>query len=501
MVETVQIKLEADREGFSAPPPSNHNQMTSHVTSTSNNDSVLSAAVESIYDIDRICLVKIRQKDAEGNIVDTRLWPGLLFSSQNELLKAVESSGMAAFTKIVRSIKQQKKKGYKFSHGIAFLLGRQTIEDSILLLGEHMLESFDDHIDELLEKDDYKNNPEFMASVAIVKKLMFSSDKDDEQDSESQSDDGTVAIDFDNTMPSPSSNNQASAAEEDGQDDKPQSHNGTVVLDLDNTMPSPSSNNQSSAAEVMPGSSGGKDKKRKSEGKNDGNVSKKKTPKGKSRESQPSVVTPPHPKAKRDKVIAKILYKSLIELYEPGSKPLRIITHEEALNLLKEKFGVICIDGKFFLPQSDKPVAKSLMDLRKDLCEKGLPDNTQPLEEEEIFDIARWVRCVHVKGLEDGQEINPDDLGKPIKKFMDAWTIFCNKFGCSWSPGKYKVPLTPDGEEYQVFQKDHDVYRHFAKFGIPCIPDDPGDRLNQKDRLSIELFFSTPCSLDVLNTL
>ena len=78
MVEVVQvpIKQEADREGFSAAAPSNHNQMASHVTSTSNNDSVLSAAVESIYDIDRICLVKIRQKDAEGNIVDTRLWPG-----------------------------------------------------------------------------------------------------------------------------------------------------------------------------------------------------------------------------------------------------------------------------------------------------------------------------------------------------------------------------------------------------------------------------------------
>ncbi len=116
MVEVVQvpIKQEADREGFSAAAPSNHNQMASHVTSTLNNDSVLSAAVasidESIDDIfDIIRLVKIRQKDAEGNVVDTRLWPGLLFSSQNELFQAVESSGMSAITKIGRSIKQQKK--------------------------------------------------------------------------------------------------------------------------------------------------------------------------------------------------------------------------------------------------------------------------------------------------------------------------------------------------------------------------------------------------------
>ena len=78
--------------------------------------------------------------------------------------------------------------------------------------------------------------------------------------------------------------------------------------------------------------------------------------------------------------------------------------------------------------------------------------------------------------------------------------VLRDNFGCSYSNRKYKVPLTPNGEEIQTFESDSDVDRHFARFGIQCIPDNPVDKLSQKDRLSIELFFAIP-SFNVLNTL
>jgi hypothetical protein len=186
----------------------------------------------------------------------------------------------------------------------------------------------------------------------------------------------------------------------------------------------------------------------------------------------------------------------------------KLPTNDAAWNILKAKYGISCKDGKFYLPHTSdsenvKPVATSLMGLRKDLCAKGLPESIQPLSEEEKIDIARWVRYTHVKGLEDGQEINPDDLGEHIpSKFMDegAWPLLRDKFGCSWN-GTYKVPLTPNGEETKTFETTSGVDGHFARFGIQCIPDDPGDNiLSQKARLSIELFFATP-SFEVLNTL
>ncbi|KAL7496171.1 hypothetical protein ACHAWT_004439 [Skeletonema menzelii] len=469
MAETVQVKLEADREGFST-APSNHNQiMASHVTPTSNNDGVSAAVAVASIDsfLDRIHFVKLKEKDEEGNVVDTKLWPALWFSCKQDLYDAVGSWG--AKIKIARFFKQQENKGHKFNHGygIAYLLGMQTIEESIIALSEHMVESFDERIDELLKKDEYKNNPKFQAAVKIVFNQsvdVCASNEEGDQVDESQSQ-GTVALDFDTTISSPSSNNQASAEE---------------VITIEDT----------------PENSGGKDKKRKKGGKNDGAASKKKknSKQAKPHGSQRQTVTP-LPAKSGDKDIAQ-------HLRDTWSTSHRVIKHDDALKLLKEKFGVKCEDGKFYLPGSvdTKPVASSLMGLRKDLCEKGLPESTQPLSREEKIDINRWVRYAHVKGLEDGQEINPDDLGEKITKFMDAWSVLRDNFGCSYSNDIYKVPLTPDGNQVHVFQGTREVDRHFARFGIPCIPNDPGDRLSQKDRLSIELFFSTPRSLEVLNT-
>jgi len=482
MVGTVQVKLEADREGFLPPPSSStQNQTASYQTPTSNNDSGSAAVAETDeFDnrlsgknfLDKICLVKLHGKDAEGN-ADTKFWPALRYSSKLELLDAVkEDVNRSSHFKIVKYFKQRQQKG---RDGIAYLLGMQTIEESFIALGEDIVESYVERIDELLGQDEYKCNPKFQLVVAIVEKRLNEqvdfSDEDDDKDDDTQSHDETVA--FDNTLSSPSSNNEVSAE----------------VITIEDTP-----------------AKGDEKKKRRGVGKDDGAGSKKKkkkiskqTPKAKSRATLPPMVTP-LPAKSGDEDIAKSLRKA-------RSKFHRVMKHEAAWKLLEEKFGFTCVDGKFYLPPlkdtsisvDDKPVASSLMSLRKDLCEKGLPESIQPLSRDEKIDIGRWVRYAHVKGLRDGQDINPDDLGMQIKRFMHAWVVLCDNFGCSYSNKKYNVPLTPNGEEIQTFESDSDVDRHFARFGIQCIPDNPGDKLSQEDRLSIELFFAIP-SFNVLNT-
>jgi len=487
MVETVQVKLEADREGFLPPPSSStQNQTASYQTPTSNNDSGSGSAAETDefdnrlsgknFD-DKICLVKLKGKDAEGND-DTKLWPALRYSSKLELLDAVkEDVNRSSHFKIVKYFKQRQQKG---RDGIAYLLGMQTIEESFIALGEDVVESYDERIDELLGQDEYKCNPKFHLVVAIVEKrlheLVDFSDEDDDKDDDTQSHDETVA--FDNTLSSPSSNNEVSAEV------------SAEVITIEDTP-----------------AKGDEKKKRRGDGKDDGTASKKKkkkvskqTPKAKSRATLPPMVTP-LPAKSGDKDIAESLDGARFESH-------RVMKHAAAWKLLEEKFGFTCVDGKFYLPPlkdtsisvDDKPVASSLMSLRKDLCEKGLPESIQPLSRDEKIDIGRWVRYAHVKGLKDGQDINPDDLGIQIKRFMHAWVVLRDNFGCSYSNRKYKVPLTPNGEEIQTFESDSDVDRHFAKFGIQCIPDNPVDTLSQEDRLSIELFFAIP-SFNVLNTL
>ena len=44
----------------------------------------------------------------------------------------------------------------------------------------------------------------------------------------------------------------------------------------------------------------------------------------------------------------------------------------EVILLLKSKFGITCVDGKYYLPSQEKPVANSLLNLRKDLQSRGL---------------------------------------------------------------------------------------------------------------------------------
>jgi hypothetical protein len=362
-----------------------------------------------------------------------------------------------------------------------------AIEDSIIALGEGMVEkNWEDHIDELLKDNDYKDNERFKKAVEIIERRVDERFDPSNEDDGDEDDEGTVAFDSGGSPPSLSYSNQAGAS----------------------TSSTTSSTNQDSAEviaiEDTPAKSGGKGNTRKGKSK-DGTASKKKkktskqTPKSKTRGTQPPMVTP-LPTKSSDKDVSNILRDFHISHKLP--------TNDAAWNILEAKFGIVCEDGKFYLPHTSdsrdvKPVATSLMGLRKDLCAKGLPESIQPLSEEEKIDIARWVRYTHVKWLEDGQEINPDDLGEHIpSKFMDegAWPLLRDKFSCSWN-GTYKVPLTPSGEETKTFETTSGVDGHFARFGIQCIPDDPDDNiLSRKARLSIELYFATP-SFEVLNTL
>ena len=156
--------------------------------------------------------------------------------------------------------------------------------------------------------------------------------------------------------------------------------------------------------------------------------------------------------------------------------PYTIMKHSDAGKLLKDKFGVTYneVEGKYYLPSQDKAVATTLAGLREDLCEHGLPEAIKPLSEDEMIDIARWVRYTHVNGIVDGQTITPADFGKPIDSFMQGnpfrkESLLC-KFGCKYSGGKYSVPTIGGGKK--VFERQCDVDCHFAQFGIKCILDD-----------------------------
>jgi hypothetical protein len=232
-------------------------------------------------------------------------------------------------------------------------------------------------------------------------------------------------------------------------------------------------------------------KKRKSTGGDDkGNTNK--TPKTKTTKS--SLITPTSigpSKLNKDAEVS--------DMISPTDESYCIITNEQALNLLKSKFGVQEIEGNYYLPTNDKPVATSLDSLRKDFCKNGLTESTSALSLTESINIARWVRYAHVAGVMDGQEFDPEsDVGIPISNFMEAWKILCNKFGCAFTGGMYKVPF---GSEKYAFGQLNEVYRHFACCGLGGLPGYDGHQntLSMKDRLRLEIYFASP-PFDALNT-
>jgi hypothetical protein len=275
---------------------------------------------------------------------------------------------------------------------------------------------------------------------------------------------------------------------EDEDDDK--------TVDFDSTTPSPTSDIQIITIEDTPAKSGSKSRKRIGEDKDvETNKKKNGTSSTKRRKSNsnvpPSMVTPDKAECD-DKIIAEELDKTKFD-------PHSVIAHEDALKLLSEYYGLTREGIFFFFPFQEKPVATSLLGLRKELCENGLPKSIQPLSKDEKINIARWVRYHIVSGLTDGQCVS--SLTYEKCKFMKFWCFLDKNFGCEYKNRKYYVPTSPDRTEIKIFEETRDVDRHFARFGLQCIPDDvPEDMMSRNFRLEMELFFATP-SFDVLNTL
>ena len=206
MVETVEIKIEGDREAF-LPPSSSSTQNQA----ASQDDTIpsVNVAETNVFDhklarddfISRVCLVKLRGRDVDGN-ADTKLWPAIRYSSHTELFDAVKKDvGMGPVLKIAGHFsEQQKRKGSIF----VYLIGMQTIEESFITVSEDMVVSMSDIIDDLCHKEEYKYNQKFQAALKIVMDRTYAIN-----DFESVSDE-TVAYDLSDNLPSPPSNKQAS---------------------------------------------------------------------------------------------------------------------------------------------------------------------------------------------------------------------------------------------------------------------------------------------------
>ena len=220
-----------------------------------------------------------------------------------------------------------------------------------------------------------------------------------------------------------------------------------------------------------------------------------------------SIVTPGPPGLDDNERVLEGIY--------PADEPYAVMTDAEAWRLLEAKFSLIHVFGKYYLPpqaksvaaslvylrEDNEPVATSLAGLRKDLCAHGVPGCiAAPFREERVC-LARWVRYAHVAGLADSQPVDSDNLGEPFGQFMAGWKVMCDNFHCRYSSGRYVIPTSPTGEGKEMFERTIDVVRHFARFGIQCIPDNvPNEKLSRKDRFGLDIRFATP-AFNVLNTL
>ena len=461
-VVTVPIKREEDEPGYepSAHAPSPTTQHVPTSTETSAMDDNL-AATDFLM---KICLVKM------GGDMGDKLWPALRYDSIGALQNAVKNDLNIPTADLARLQGKILMKGPNSgSLGIAYLLGRSKVKRSLVALtDEDMVLDFYSEIDAIKVKDEYNNDAEFQKSLAIVMARIGNYDSSD--------DDSTVAL----GSPTATSNQQVEEVKEE-------------VIDISDSPVAETTTQQKSAEKKKRKGKGGegttKQQKKKRTTTNQG-----KTPKSKSKQPS-SIVTPAPSKKDMDKLIA--------EKISPIDETYCVISNNEAWYLLEAKFGMTCVDVNHYLPSQEKPVAKSLPSLRKYLCETGLPGSTAPLSTEEKVKIARWVRYTHVTEVNGDTQlmISPDDFGVPINKFMDAWKILRDKFGCRYVNGIYTIPISPSRVIAKVCETCVDACRYFAKFGIQCIPDDVSeDVLSKKDRLSLEVYFASP-SITVLNTL
>ncbi|KAL3780499.1 hypothetical protein HJC23_012584 [Cyclotella cryptica] len=192
------------------------------------------------------------------------------------------------------------------------------------------------------------------------------------------------------------------------------------------------------------------------------------------------------PPAKKTKTQATHRVVTPARSMEPGSM-VKVLSNEDAWNILRNKFGFQFIEGRYSLP-GGRIQFDSLVDLRNDLCKYGIPteDAVVSATEEEISSIEVWVRFAIVKGLEDGEAISTDFWDD--MKFMKAWSAL----GFTYSSGTYRVPVyDPISDTTNIIRfrstRTAEVENYFARFGV-SFPDD--SNLDNEARLCIDLFFA-----------
>ncbi|KAL7540503.1 hypothetical protein ACHAWF_007711 [Thalassiosira exigua] len=524
------VKKEDDDPGFdpSSPPNPSHHVQQPAPSAPSAEAAAATVSTAETFAIDvnlvatdiheKICLVRTDGSNGNG-----KLWPALKFADKGELQEAMESDVKVPLSQLKLLQSKITVHGHHISGSIAYLFGRGKIERSLVALTDVVLAE-DFHVHDgrgLKDKDGYRSDEEFQRAYDIALKRIHrqvDSNQEDDKDDELSSSNTVGYVDL-----CDSSDDEAV-----GQDDQDASSPGVAVgvgeqdyaADVTgdaSDLERDGGDETASAAEEaanLPASRtnatlNATAKKRKGEGSvKDGNskkTKKKKTPSSKyektpkSKTERAPAVTPC---AKSDGDGAKELSgEEASNWISPSNVVYNVLDNATAWQLLEEKFGMKCTDGNYYLHSKVTPIATSLATLRKELCANGLPMSTDLLSDEEKVGIMRWVRYANVSGLTDGQSIDPsNDLGKPMAKFMDCWSILSKNFGCQWSSGKYNVSTKPEGGEKKRFERTVDVDRHFAQFGIQCIPDSvPEETLSKKDRLSIEIYYATPL-FNVLNT-
>lgn len=154
-------------------------------------------------------------------------------------------------------------------------------------------------------------------------------------------------------------------------------------------------------------------------------------------------------------------------------------------------YGFSYFAGKYCYPGNEKGsnaeegvhCFDSIEGLRRHLCAYGLPHDVV-LDQETKGKLNRWIRYAIVRNLEDGVTINP----KPINQ-KEAWRLL-QRCGLKWKGGyRYNRPRTKAWRHLpEKFKFDYagDMYKHFARFGVPNELEGMG--MNRRTRLSLDLF-------------
>ena len=512
------VKKEEDEPGYNP-----DTDVAPAAASVAPETSVLDSHLAADDFIDRLKFIKMKGGDGDGS----KVWPALTFISNKELqdavIKDLEGHYFGNLThlrsKITRYLYGQDNKV-----GIAYLFGRKTLRRSLVALqSEDDVQDFHTYWEVFKEK--FKSDGEFIHALDVAMARIVERDSDDD----------TVSCPRSPASPTKQTTNQGAVKTEEEVveiTDSPDAVGASINAGIADDNSSQKStygekaanngngeevvaehknqSNQSTLSEEKSRHEGGEGladldqskptkaavgKKRKvvEGGEAIGKKKQGKSQMAKAKKSAASIVTPGKAKQASDEEISKTIMDTKYDLYW-------VISNTKAWQLLESKFGIRNVDNKYYLPSQPDPIV-GLAALRIDLCANGLPQCTGLLSLGDKIDIARWVRYAHVAGLEDGQTICPDNLGKPINTFMNGWSILVTKFGCKYSSGMYTVPTAPSGKEKKVFDHCPDLESHFARFGIQCLPDNiPEETLSKKDRLSLEIYNAAP-TFEAVNTL